>query len=59
MAQVVNHQLQRPGFMPGSALVRFQADKVALGRVLYEFFGFLANVVPPWLCILMYHLGDE
>jgi hypothetical protein len=31
---------RRPGFKPGSANVRFVVDKVALGQVFSEYFGF-------------------
>jgi hypothetical protein len=34
--------------------------KVALGQVLSEFFGFPpASIIPSWLSIRIYHLGDE
>jgi hypothetical protein len=51
---------QRPGFVPGSVYVEFLVDKMALGQVFLEFFVLLlVNIIPPWLSILIYHLGDE
>jgi hypothetical protein len=42
IAQVVSRWLppQRPGFEPGSGHVGFGVDKVALGQVFSEYFGF-------------------
>jgi hypothetical protein len=34
-------------------------DKVALGQIFSEFFGFPVNIIPPWLFTLIYHLEDE
>jgi hypothetical protein len=42
MAQTVSSwiPLRRPGFEPGSCHVGFVVDKVALGQVFSEYFGF-------------------
>jgi hypothetical protein len=37
---VAGFPLRRPGFDPGSGQVGFVVDKVALGRVFSEYFGF-------------------
>jgi hypothetical protein len=51
---------RRPVLTPGSVHVGFAVDKVALGQVFLRVFWFsLVTVIPPWLCILMYHQGDE
>jgi hypothetical protein len=34
----------RPGFDPGSGQVGFVEDKVALGQIFSEYFGFFANL---------------
>jgi hypothetical protein len=42
--------LRRPGFKPGSSQVGFVVDKVALGQVLSEYFGFpcqFSILIPP------------
>jgi hypothetical protein len=45
---------------PGSLRVEFVVDKVALGQVLLRVFRFSpVNIIPPWLHIPIYHLGDE
>jgi hypothetical protein len=51
--------LRRPGFAPGSVHVRF-VDKIAVGQVFLPVLRFISvNIIPPWLSILMSHLGDE
>jgi hypothetical protein len=36
----------------------FVVDKVALVQ-FFEFFGLPVKIMPPWLSILIYHMGDE
>jgi hypothetical protein len=45
--------------MPGSGQVGFVVDKVALGQVFSEYFGFPANLYSPncSTITLTYHLG--
>jgi hypothetical protein len=51
---------RRPGFAPTSVLVRFVVDKVVLGEAFLRILWFSSvNSIPPWLSILLYHLGDE
>jgi hypothetical protein len=40
MRLVAGFPPRRPGFKPGSSLVEFVVDKVALGQVFFEYFGF-------------------
>jgi hypothetical protein len=49
----VGLSLRRHRFVPGSLRVGHVVDKVALGQV------FPVNIIPPWLSILVYRLGDE
>jgi hypothetical protein len=40
--------------------VGFVVDNVALGQVLLRLHRFSpVNIIPPWLSILIYHLGDK
>jgi hypothetical protein len=48
----------RPGPTSGSFHLGFVLDKMALGRVL-RILRFSPVNIPPWLSILIYHLGDE
>jgi hypothetical protein len=51
---------QRPMFVPRSLHVRFVVDRVALGQVFLQVFWFSpVIIIPPWLSVLMYHLGYE
>jgi hypothetical protein len=51
---------KRPGFATGSVHVGFVTGKVALRQVFLRFIRFsIANVISPWLSILIYYLGDE
>jgi hypothetical protein len=44
--------------VPGSVCIEFVV--VALGQVFLQVLQFYAiSIVPPWLSILIYHLGDE
>jgi hypothetical protein len=40
MPYIAGFPLQRPGFEPGSGQVGFVVDKVVLGQVFSEYFGF-------------------
>jgi hypothetical protein len=48
-----------PGFTPGSVHVGFVVDKVAMVQFLRVLRVFPVSIIPPWLSILVYHLGDE
>jgi hypothetical protein len=51
---------RRPGFAPWIFHVGFAVDKVALGQVVLGVArGYPVSIIPPWLSILIYHLGDE
>jgi hypothetical protein len=39
--------------------VGFVVDKVALGQVFSQLFGFPVNIILPWLSMFIYYLGDE
>jgi hypothetical protein len=57
---VAGFSSQRPGFEPESYHVRFVAVKVALGQVFFFLFlGSPVSIIPPWLSILVYYLGDK
>jgi hypothetical protein len=44
----------------GSVHVGFVVDKVALGQASLRVLRFSpVNIIPPWLSILIYQLGDE
>jgi hypothetical protein len=44
----------------GSVRVGFVVDKVALGQVFLRLLRFSpVNIIPPWLSMFIYHLGDE
>jgi hypothetical protein len=50
----------RPGFMTGSIHVGFVVDKVVPGQVSLRVTCFSpVYIIPHWLFILIYHLGDE
>jgi hypothetical protein len=43
-----------------SVHVGFVVNKVALGQVFLQILPFShVNIIPPWLSMLIYHLGDE
>jgi branched-subunit amino acid transport protein len=49
-----------PRFKPRSVHVGFVVDKVTLGQVFLQVLQFSpVNIIPPWLSIIIYHLGDE
>jgi hypothetical protein len=51
---------RRPGFAPGSVQVGFVVDNAALGQVFLRVLRFSpVNIIPPWLYIFIYHLGDK
>jgi hypothetical protein len=57
---VAGHSPRRSGFAPGSVRMGFVVQKVALGQAFLQVLWFsTASVIPPWLFILTYHLGDE
>jgi hypothetical protein len=57
---VTDHSLLRPRSVPGSVHVGFVKAKVALGQVFLQVLWFSpVNIIPPWLSVLIYHLGDE
>jgi hypothetical protein len=46
--------------VPGSIQLGLEVNKVALGQVFLLGIWFVpVNIIPPWLSILIYHLGDE
>jgi hypothetical protein len=51
---------RRLEFVPGSVHVGCVVDKVALGQVSFRVLCFFpANIIPPWLSILIYRMGNE
>jgi hypothetical protein len=46
------------GFAPGSVHVEFVVDKVALGQVFLRVIVSPAVIIPPWLSMLIYRLGQ-
>jgi hypothetical protein len=51
---------RRPWFAPGSVHIEFVVYNFALGQVFLRVLPFsLVSIIPPWLFILAYHLGDE
>jgi hypothetical protein len=48
-----------PGFAHGSVHVGYVWTKWHWGRFFFKFFDFPVNIIPPWLSILIHHLGDE
>jgi hypothetical protein len=57
---VAGLSLRRLGFASGSVHVGFVVDILALGQVFLRVLWFsLVIIIPPWLSILKYHLGDE
>jgi hypothetical protein len=49
----------RPGLNPGLVHVGFVVEKVSLEQAFIRVLGFWPVNIPPWLSILMYHMGDE
>jgi hypothetical protein len=50
----------RPGLVSGIVHVGFVVDKVALGQFFLKGFRISpVNIIPQWLSMLMYLLGDE
>jgi hypothetical protein len=48
------------GFMPGSVHVRFMVDKETLGQIFHWVLQLsVVNIIPTWLFILVYHLGNK
>jgi hypothetical protein len=46
--------------MPGSVHVGFVVDKVALGQASLQVLWFYpVGIIPPWLSVLVYRVGDE
>jgi hypothetical protein len=57
---VAGLSLRSPEFVPESVHVVSVVDKVALGKVYLQVIQFSpVNIIPPWLSILIYNLGDE
>jgi hypothetical protein len=55
----VSDIFDRSGFAPGSVLVRFVVDCVALGQVILRVLRFYpVSIIPPLLSTLIYRLGD-
>jgi hypothetical protein len=50
--------LQRSGFAPGLVRVGLVTDKVAMVLLRVLRFSYL-KIIPRWLSILTYHVGDE
>jgi hypothetical protein len=51
---------QRLVFEPGSIYVEFVVDKMALGQAFFRVLRYYpVNIIPPWLYMLKYRLGDE
>jgi hypothetical protein len=51
---------RRPGVLSGSVHVGLVVDRVALGQVSVRVLRFSSlSIIPLWLFMLIYHLGDE
>jgi hypothetical protein len=62
MAQAVSLGLSpwRPGFVPGSFLLGFMVDKLALGQVFVRVLRWSSvNIIPPWFFILISSGGEQ
>jgi hypothetical protein len=58
---MTNLSSRSPRFASGSVHMGSVVDKVALGQVLYSrvFRFYPVNIIPPWLSILIYRVGNE
>jgi hypothetical protein len=57
---VADLSLLRLGFVPGLGLIGFVVDKMPVGQTILRVLrSFPVNIIPPWLSILIYHLGHE
>jgi hypothetical protein len=61
MAQAVSHQplTAKARVRAGSAHVGVVVDRVALAQFFLRVLLFYPVILLPWLCMLIYHLGDE
>jgi hypothetical protein len=62
MAQAASRRTYTPeaSVRSGSIYVEFVVNDVILAQVLLRAPGFSpVNIIPPWLFILRYHLGDK